>query len=212
MSRDEFLRSAGLPTGRKVLLYLCSSRFIAKGEVTWVEEWIRALRAAPDPAVRDAAIIVRPHPSVLATPQIAEIGDPAARLFPEHRENPVSDEARMRYFHSLYYCDAVVGLNSTSMIEAAILDKPVLSVRVPGSARVRQTVHFAYIEHGFLTVAADLTSHARQLSNVLHAEAPPLSSRGFVEAFVRPLGLERPAGIRMAELVERMASRERSVG
>jgi hypothetical protein len=202
MSRGEFLNSVGLPTGRKVLLYLCSSRFIAKGEDSWVEEWIRALRAAPDPAVRDAVVIVRPHPSAVAIPQISRLGDPAARLFPDHTENPVSDEARLRYFHSLYHSDAVVGLNTTSMIEAAILDKPVLSVRAPGSARVQQTVHFAHIEQGLLTVAPDLDTHVRQLSDVLHGEAPVRRSRAFVEAFVRPQGIERPAGVRMAELVE----------
>jgi hypothetical protein len=129
MTREEFLRSIGLPVDRKVLLYLCSSHFIAKGEVGWIEEWIRALRAAADPAVRNAAVIVRPHPSVEEKPQISRLGDPAASLFPAHSENPVSDEARLRYFHSLYYSDAVVGLNTTSMIEAAILDKPVLSIR-----------------------------------------------------------------------------------
>lgn len=207
LSRDDFLRSTGLPPGEKLLLYLCSSRFIAKGEGTWVEEWIRALRADRDPAMRDAAVIVRPHPSVVAVPHIARLGDARAVLFPSHPENPVSDEARMRYFHSLYYSDAVVGLNTTSMIEAAILDKPVLSIRTPGSARVRQTVHFGHIEHGLLTVAPDLQTHVRQLSEVLHAEAPGRGSRAFVEAFVRPLGLEQPAGIRMAEVVEALVSR-----
>ena len=206
MSREEFLRSTGLPPGRKVLLYLCSSRFIAKGEVNWIEEWIRALRAAPDQAVREALVIVRPHPSVVDTPQVSRLGDPAVRLFPQHNENPVSDEARMRYFHSLYYSDAVVGLNSTSMIEAAILDKPVLSIRAPGSARVRKTLHFAHIEDGLLTVAPDLDTHVQQLSEVLNGETPLQRSRDFVEAFVRPLGLDHPAGIRMAELVEALVA------
>lgn len=205
MSREEFLRSAGLPSGRRMLLYLCSSRFIAKREVVWVEEWIRALRASSDPAIRDAAVIVRPHPSVVETPQISRLGDPAVCLFPGSPENPVSDEARMRYFHSLYYSDAVVGLNTTSMIEAAILDKPVLSIRLPGSARVRETVHFAHIEQGLLSVAPDLNTHVRQLSDTLKGESSVRSSRGFVEAFVRPLGLHYPAGTRMAELVEAVA-------
>jgi hypothetical protein len=207
MSRDQFLSSIGLPSGRKMVLYLCSSHFIAKGEVVWVEEWIRALRGAPDPAVRDAVVIVRPHPSVAVTPQISRLGDPAACLFPEHTENPVSDEARMRYFHSLYYSDAVVGLNTTSMIEAAILNKPVLSIRIPGSARLRQTVHFAHIEQGLLTVAPNLGTHVQQLSDALNGRILPQRSRGFVETFVRPLGLDHPAGVRMAELVEALVAR-----
>jgi hypothetical protein len=207
LSRDQFLSSIGLPTDRKVLLYLCSSRFVAKGEVVWVEEWIRALRAASDPTVRDAAVIVRPHPSVAAPPQVSRLEDPAACLFPGHTENPVSDEARMRYYHSLCYSDAVIGLNTTSMIEAAILDKPVLSIRVPGSARVRQTVHFGYIEHDLLTLAADLDTHVRQLSQVLNAPPPVQRSRTFLEKFVRPLGLEYPAGVRLAELVEALVGR-----
>jgi len=202
MSREEFLRGIGLPIDRKVLLYLCSSRFIAKHEVTWVEEWIRALRAASDAEVRGAAVIVRPHPSVLAKPEISQLGDPAACLFPPTNENPVSDEARMRYFHSLYYSDAVVGLNTTSMIEAAILDKPVLSIRVPGSAEVRQTVHFAHIEQGLVTVAPGLDTHVQQLADVLTGAAPRHRSREFVESFVRPRGLDRPAGVWMAELIE----------
>jgi hypothetical protein len=197
----------GLPPGRKVVLYVCSSRFIAKREADWIEEWIRAIRQAADPRVRDVSVIVRPHPSMVAVPNLSHLGDAAVCVFPARQENPVSDEARMRYFHSLYYSDAVVGLNTTSMIEAAILDKPVLSVRLPGTAQARQTVHFAHIQQGLLTVADDLAGHVAHLSHVLAGHSPRSSSREFVESFVRPLGLGRPAGVRMAELVEELVAR-----
>jgi hypothetical protein len=206
LTREAFLRERGLPPDRAVLLYLCSSRFIAKGEAGWVGEWLRALRGSEDTRVREAAVIVRPHPAMVASPRDWHLGDPAACVFPEQTENPVSDDARLRYFHSLHYADAVVGLNTTAMIEAAILDKPVLSVRQAGSAQIRDTVHFGHMADGLLTVAPDLETHVRQLAGTLAAGTPE-RSRAFVAGFVRPLGREYPAGLRFAELVEAAAGR-----
>ena len=61
-TRSEFCRKVGLPAERPFVLYLCSSKFIAPREADYIKRWIQALRAAADPRVRDAAVLVRPHP------------------------------------------------------------------------------------------------------------------------------------------------------
>src|SRR5262249_56446270 len=62
-TRNEFARTVGLDQGRPFVAYLCSSRPIAKhGEIEFVTDWIRALRASPDERVRDIGVLVRPHP------------------------------------------------------------------------------------------------------------------------------------------------------
>src|SRR5687768_716372 len=64
-TRDEFCARVGLDPANVVLLYLCSSPFIAPDEVNFIEQWIAAIRRAPDPRVRGAGLLIRPHPENL---------------------------------------------------------------------------------------------------------------------------------------------------
>ena len=61
-SRDELCRELGLDPGRPIILYACSSRFIAEHERDSVTRWIEALRSAPDERFGGRNVIVRPHP------------------------------------------------------------------------------------------------------------------------------------------------------
>jgi hypothetical protein len=61
-TREAFCAKVGVPADRPLLLYLCSSQFITPYEVGFVQRWIKAVRSAPDPAVRTASILIRPHP------------------------------------------------------------------------------------------------------------------------------------------------------
>src|SRR5439155_499934 len=62
-SREVFCQEAGLDPGRPLLLYLCSSKFVAPREVEFVRGWIDAVRRSSDPCLRRAAVLVRPHPA-----------------------------------------------------------------------------------------------------------------------------------------------------
>ena len=59
--RSSAARSASSPD-KPFLLYLCSSQFIAPDEAVFIEKWMRAVRSAPDPRVRQLGILIRPHP------------------------------------------------------------------------------------------------------------------------------------------------------
>jgi hypothetical protein len=106
----------------------------------------------------------------------------------------------------LAHSAAVVGINTTSMIEAAILGKSVLTVIVPEFAQLT-TVHFQYLlaeNGGFLHVAESLDQHVDQLGGALGEDALGAERRRrFIESFVRPAGLERPAAsVTVAEIEE----------
>ncbi len=60
--REQFCAEAGLRGDRPILLYLCSSPFIAPGEAQFVLDWIAALRDSREPELREAGVLVRPHP------------------------------------------------------------------------------------------------------------------------------------------------------
>jgi hypothetical protein len=211
LSRAEFLAKVGLPADAPLLLYLCSSRTIAKREAAWVDRWIRAVRAAPDPRIRSASIIVRPHPQNMKAWRERLPQDPAAKVFPLSGESPIDDEERADFFHSLYYADVNVGLNTSAMIEAAIFGKPVLTVAAAERAKLRgEPLHFAHLENGLLIVAKDLAEHVGQMAAVLDAGTPSPRCVEFVERFVRPFGRDHAAGDRMAEAAEALAAAGRS--
>ena len=64
------LPSGRLDPGRRFLLYLCSSPFIAPHEVGFVRRWIAAIRASGDPRLRS----VRP-PGAAASAELAAVGE-----------------------------------------------------------------------------------------------------------------------------------------
>jgi len=209
-SRADLLAEVGLDPAEPYLAYLCSSRNVARnGEVDFVRAWIGALRSSGDERLRRIGIVVRPHPNAAASWEDVDLGDPAAVVWPRGGAHPVGEQARADFFDTLVHAAAVVGINTTAMIEAAILEKSVLTVLVPSFAQ-EATLHFHHLleeNGGFLHVATDLTEHERQLSAVLDEdEAGAARRRAFVASFVRPAGLDRPAAPIAAVAIEELAA------
>jgi hypothetical protein len=114
-------------------------------------------------------------------------------------------------YDSLFHCDAVVGLNTSAMIEAGILGKSVFTIETQEFAGGQeQTLHFHYLlarNGGLVEVARDIDEHLAQLAAALADPAPGAArSRQFAERFVRPRGLDRPVAPIMADEIERIAT------
>ncbi len=206
---DEFLRAAGLDHERPFVVYFCSSPPIARNnEVDFVHEWIAALRASGDERVRELGVLVRPHPRAAAKWRAADLSAFAnAVVWPRDGAYTVRDRERDDFFDTLVHAAAVVGINTTAMIEAAVVGKSVLTVLRPEFAQ-ESTLHFHHLlaeNGGFLHVAATLPEHVAQLGAVLAGDDAELR-RAFVERFVRPKGLERPATPILADAVEELAA------
>jgi len=205
--RAAFCRRVGLPDDRPFVLWVCSALFPGSpSEAEFVRRWIAQLRASADAAVREAAILIRPHPSRTAewdavdwrtAPNVALYGG-----------NPIDAESRADYFDSLHHSAAVVGLNTSAFIEAGIVGRPVLAV-LPEEFHANQegTLHFHYLtDGGLLTTARTLPEHERQLAGVLagHSREMLDRQRGFIQAFVRPQGLQQAATPVMADAIEQL--------
>ena len=207
-SRDAFCARVGVPADRPLLLYLCSSPFIAPHEVPFVRRWIETIRRAPDAELRRAAILIRPHP------QNAEqwrAFDPAqfdaVGIWPRAGANPVDAEARAEYFDSMFHSVAVVGVNTSALIESGIVGRPVYTVLTEDFAGQQEgTLHFQHLKTvngGLLHVAGTLDEHVAQLAAAVRPQpAADDRSRAFVQAFVRPFGLDVTAASRFVEAIE----------
>jgi hypothetical protein len=209
-SREEFGRRVGLPGADPFVLFVGSSMFIsaADAEIAFVRRWIEAIRQSSSARIRDLPILVRPHPyngGAWADVDLSGLGRVA--VWPRGRHNPVDEANRDDYFESLHYSLAVVGINTSAMIEAAIVGRPVLSILTSDFARTQEgTLHFRHLlpEHGgFLRVASSLDEHLAQLEEtVLHPERVEAQIRGFVRSFIRPHGLDRPCVGMLADAIQ----------
>jgi hypothetical protein len=205
-SREEFLARVGLAPGPFVL-YACSSAFIAPDEVPFVERWLGAVR---ERLGGEVGVLVRPHPQNARQwdgVDLSRFGNVA--LWPRGGAQPDAGDARAGFFDSLWHSAAVVGINTSALIEAAILGKSVLTPRVPEFEGTQEgTLHFRYVmaDNGGFVHVGELDEHLAALADVLaHGEAHAERTRRFVESFVRPYGLDRAAAPIMADAIEALA-------
>jgi hypothetical protein len=208
-SREQFASKLGLDPRRPYLLYLCSSSFVAPDEVASVSRWLESLRGAGDERLRSVGVAVRPHPKRYESwrgVDLSRFGN--AVVWPrdggllEHIEN------RADFYDSVAHSAAVVGVNTSAMLEAAIAGKSVYTLVSPEFAQ-EGTIHFHYLLHengGFLHVAESQDEHLAQLTLGLSREAEEADrTRRFVESFLRPAGLDRRATVIYADAVEELA-------
>jgi hypothetical protein len=96
------------------------------------------------------------------------------------------------------------------MIEAAIVGRPVHTILGPDfEPTQRGTFHFDYLLEvggGLLVVGHTPEEHRDQLAASLRGDDPQAPSRtAFLESFVRPHGLDRPALPTLLDTIEEVA-------
>jgi hypothetical protein len=208
--RVEFCRKVGLDPARPFVLFVGSTASISApdAEVAFVRRWIEALRALP--ALSEVGVLVRPHPYNAEHWCDIDLIALQGVVYPRSA-NPVNEADRQDYFDSLFHCEAVVGVNTTAMIEAAIVGRTVHAVLADEFQDTQGgTLHFRYLlseNGGFLRVAKSLTEHAAQLSETLaNPDVGREACTRFVGTFIRPHGLSVQATPVLADALERLAA------
>jgi hypothetical protein len=209
-SRDEFCRRIGLGSARPFLLYVCSALFRGSpSESAFVRRWIASIRQSSDARLREMPIVVRPHPQRPAewsADVLAELSrTPDVVLW---GSNPVDADSRADYFDSMFHAAAIVGLNTSALVESAIVDRPVFTILLPEFRESQEgTFHFHYLldaANGFLNLSRSLDEHVQQLTGLVAGSAVR-DNRRFVEHFVRPRGAAVAATPVFADAVEQIA-------
>ena len=195
-TRTEFCSMVRLPADRPFLLYACSAFSPATPiEAAFVRRWIEGLRASADPMLRSVGVLVRPHPQRHDEWKDVDLSDlPDVTLYGSH---PLDEDSKNDYFESLHYSAAVVGLLTSAFLEASVVGRPV-HVFIPPEFRERQEglIHFHYLQTvggGLFRATRDFDAHLAEVARSLREPAPRDVNAGFVQAFIRPHGLERPA-------------------
>jgi hypothetical protein len=207
-SREAFCARVGLRADRPFVLWVCSALFQGSpAEAVFVASWIESLRQHSSPVLREVGVMIRPHPTRQREWENVDVRQHENVTL--YGSMPADEEAKNDYFDSLYYSSAVVGLNTSAFLEAAIVGRPVLSILLPEFHDNQEgTIHFHYlldVGGGLVRIARDFATHHEQLAAVLNGSGRD-DKPAFVEAFLRPHGLDVPASGVFVSSVEAVAA------
>jgi len=206
--RADFCQAVGLSSEYPLLLYICSVLTPNPHESQFVLRWLQEIRRSEDPRLREASILVRPHPERMR--EWSDISFNELKNVALFGRNPVSLDAQADYFDSLYHSHAVVGLVTSGFLEAAVVGRPVYSLLLPEMQMYQEGMqHFRYlidVEGGLLRVTRNFADHVTALATALQQfEQRDEQNVRFVRAFVRPEGLDVPATPAFVAAVEQVA-------
>lgn len=208
-SYEEFCADAGLNAKHPMIVYLGSSRHIAKNEVWLIRSLHGVLRQSADRGVRNMQIVVRPHP---ANSDIYEhLMLDGVVVYPSAGSLPDTEEAYQLFATTLRHAVAALGVNTSAMIDAIIFDKPVISVLTDEYHRTqRDAEHFAQLKDANALEMLHRPDELPQtLLRIMNGRDERNSERrAFVERFIRPQGMSRGAGEAAADEIEALMRRQ----
>jgi CDP-glycerol glycerophosphotransferase (TagB/SpsB family) len=200
-----FAERVGIDRFKPFVLYLCSSNYIAANEHLFVSEFARTLKE--NPKTKDIGVVVRPHPLNASIWHNQETQDMV--IWPRAGEWVDSPQAKQDYFDTIFHSQAVVAVNTSAFLEAAILDKPCITVMTDDSKSKQAGLgHFQHLMNGgFLEIATSYSEAATLVADIfIGRDSKQAQRQRFVREFIRPRGIHRPASQILADVIEALGS------
>ncbi len=132
MPRDEYFKAMGLDPSRKVIAYFSNSAFsLSEGDILKeIAQWISEGKFK-----QPAQLLVRPYVSprsmTLEQKKYEKLQGNPYIIF-NWRKIDEQEESSRFFVSMMYYADVVISLFSTTALEAAVFDKPTLTVGFDG--------------------------------------------------------------------------------
>jgi hypothetical protein len=191
VSRECFLGKIEVSASEKYILYLCSSSPIAGDETDFILEL--ADEMANDAKTSKLKLVVRPHPINIGI--WSGQSRPNMIIYPWGGDRPDVQSSQENYFHSMYYASAIIGINTSATLEAAIVNRPCLSIVTPRFKIGQERAHFKYLSGGgFMEMASSMDELIEIINSCASGNDRLRENRiKFVKDFLRPNGVEKPS-------------------
>jgi len=203
LEREVFCKQAGLDPIKPYVLYLGSSANIAQDETWLVQELAASLKASPVLELAHMQILVRPHPANVKIYEQLALENVV--VWPKGRNAIDTDTFLQGFYNSLHYCVATVGVNTTGMIDAIINDIPGVTIMAEHYQKTQiEAVHFRQLlKANVLEVTHNLPECLAVIDRVRQGgDLKQADRQRFVLDYIRPRGLDRPAGEVAARAIE----------
>ena len=207
LERKNFCAMYKLRAEDPILLYLGSSVAATIDEAGLIE-WIRyALDNASNPHIRKTQVIIRPHPTHFSMyERVSGLRD--VRVIPAFNILPVAIKNLQLFYDCLFHsCAVVEGANTSAVIGAIIIGRPVISILAKQN-RQEHAIHFQQLMEGrvleFVRSPAEFVDAVCLLaSGVDRTEG---NRKRYVRRFIRPRGFTVPAGEILSREIEEFAA------
>ncbi len=211
LSREEFYDRAGIARDRPYILWLGSSKNIARDESWLIKEVKDEFERSPDERMKSMQIVLRPHPANYR--QYAELKRDGIVIYPKEGEILKDESARQIFYNSLHYAVGAVNINTSGIIDAMLAGKPSIAL-VPEEYRDTHegTAHFQdLVRYRPLAFCRTPFECAAEIKKMIDGRDEYKAAReAFIKDFIRPRGLDMPAGeIAAQEIEEFVASATR---
>jgi len=189
---EELRAASGLPSEVPYVLLRSSAETPADSELTAARELAAGLAAAGS----ELALLI--HPDARDTSRWELEAVPGATIWPKGPQT----EAHGTLVDATWHSIAVISLEPTALLEAAVLGRPAFLLgggQPDGGARTLGGDHGTAIRR-----VADVEALVSAVRSVSHGGLEPSA---FVDSFLRPLGREIPVAPMVAEALERLPER-----
>ncbi len=203
ISKETFAKRAGLDPSKPIVLYLGSSLVVGRDETRVVKDLAIALVQHPNPDLRNAQLLVRPH--FANAKYLQTLDDSRIVVWPRQGELPDTEQTLLDFYHSLFYSFVTVGINTTAMIDAIINDKICVTILTEEyKSAQEEAVHFRdLISADVVEMTHSIAECVKRIEVIWRGEDTKQEQRkAFVKNFIRPRGLEIPAGDLAARAIE----------
>ncbi len=205
LNRRDFCGKVGLNPDMPYIVYLGSSKNIAKDETWLVAELGEALSKSSLPDLKEMQILVRPHPANAEIYQ-SVISDKIV-VWPKEGSLPDSTTTLQDFYNTLKHSVATVGINTSGMIDAIINDIPGIAFVADKYLETQeQAVHFKHLSQAkALDEVTTIEDCLQAIFSLYNGEDLRKDARfNFIRSFIRPCGLETSAGKISALAVEQL--------
>lgn len=198
--RTSLCRRMEVDPDRPYVIYLGSSKNIAKDEAWVVERLHGLLRRSGDLRLRAMSIVIRPHPANVEVFRRLELD--GVVVWPRGGALPQTADLHHEFRSMLAHATASIGINTTAMSDALLADCPCLTPVLREYDRTQRNAnHFKVLaDRDVMAVCEDWRAIESNLTDLLDGvDATRQRRQGFKAWFARPRGIDRSAGDVMAE-------------
>jgi hypothetical protein len=200
----------GIDPDKPYLLYLGSSVNIARDESWLVIALLQAIRRAEGPVLDQLQILFKPHPANLRPLQ--PLDEAGIAVYQRERGRPDTTDAIAEFRDIMHHAVAVIGVNTTGMLDAVLCDRPCIALAVKKYRQTQvNTPHFRRMQESkALLTAGSVRVAVEMLGRIIAGDQRSASSRRrFAATYARPRGLGSDAGLAAAIAIE-LAAQGRS--
>ena len=173
-------------SGQKVITYVGSSANIIKNETQIINSLRHELDNSENLELRNARLIVRFHPANWA--QAADLQTTSITIYPKTGTLPSTHDEVLDFGLSILASDFIVGVNTSAMLDAVILDRPVISLLVKKSMlKQAKSRHFqVMVSTGAVDVCKNVKEIVKQFALTLRNDKNKVSRKLFVKTYIWP--------------------------